>query len=76
MGRRGGFRFAQLGAPLFDADCDLHAEVRFADLGAFLWMRETGHARALPHAVPRQAAADAFRTHPFGVGRDSSWNVA
>lgn len=40
----GGFRFLQLGAPLFDDDGDLHADVRFADLAAFLWMRETGSA--------------------------------
>ena len=38
----GGFRFVQLGAPLFDEHGDLHADVRFADLAAFLWLRETG----------------------------------
>lgn len=38
----GGFRFVQLGAPLFDEQGDLHPEVRFADLAAFLWLRETG----------------------------------
>jgi adenine-specific DNA-methyltransferase len=42
----GGFRFVQLGAPLFDDAGDLHADVRFADLAAFLWMRETGSAYA------------------------------
>lgn len=40
----GGFRFVQLGTPLFDAHGDLHSEVRFADLAAFLWLRETGTA--------------------------------
>jgi adenine-specific DNA-methyltransferase len=40
----GGFRVMQLGAPLFDEHGDLHPEVRFADLAAFLWMRETGAA--------------------------------
>ncbi len=40
----GGFRFLQLGAPLFDAQGDLNAEVRFADLAAFVWMRESGTA--------------------------------
>ena len=40
----GGFRFLQLGEPLFDADGEIHAEVRFADLAAFIWMRETGSA--------------------------------
>jgi adenine-specific DNA-methyltransferase len=34
----------QLGAPLFDEHGDLHAEVSFADLAAFLWLRETGTA--------------------------------
>lgn len=40
----GGFRFVQLGAPLFDEAGDLHADVRFADLAAFIWLRETGTA--------------------------------
>jgi adenine-specific DNA-methyltransferase len=40
----GGFRVLQLGAPLFDAMGDIHPEVRFADLAAFIWMRETGSA--------------------------------
>lgn len=40
----GGFRVLQLGAPLFDDHGDIHPEVRFADLAAFLWMRETGTA--------------------------------
>lgn len=46
----GGFRVMQLDAPLFDAHGDIHPEVRFADLAAFLWMRETG--RALDALVP------------------------
>lgn len=37
----GGFRFMHLGAPLFDEHGDLHPDVRFADLAAFIWMRET-----------------------------------
>jgi adenine-specific DNA-methyltransferase len=40
----GGFRCLQLGAPLFDAEGDIHPDVRFADLAAFIWMRETGSA--------------------------------
>ena len=40
----GGFQLLQLGAPLFDAQGDIHPEVRFADLAAFIWMRETGTA--------------------------------
>jgi adenine-specific DNA-methyltransferase len=39
-----GFRCLQLGAPLFDAEGDIHPDVRFADLAAFIWMRETGGA--------------------------------
>ncbi len=45
-----GFRVLQLGAPLFDAQGDIHPEVRFADLAAFIWMRETG--LALPALTP------------------------
>lgn len=40
----GGFRCVQLGAPLFDEHGELHADVRFADLAAYLWLRETGTA--------------------------------
>ena len=40
----GGFRFMALGAPLFDANGEIDAEVCFADLAAFIWMRETGAA--------------------------------
>ena len=46
----GGFRFLELGAPLFDARGEIHADVRFADLAAFVWMRETG--TALPTLGP------------------------
>jgi adenine-specific DNA-methyltransferase len=46
----GGFQLLQLGAPLFDEQGDIHPEVRFADLAAFIWMRETGT------ALPTQAA--------------------
>ena len=42
----GGFQVMQLGDPLFDAAGDLNPAVRFADLAAFLWMRETGTAWA------------------------------
>ena len=46
----GGFRTLQLGAPLFDEQGDLHTEVRFSDLAAFVWMRETGSAWEPPAA--------------------------
>ena len=46
----GGFRFLELGAPLFDAGGEIHPDVKFADLAAFIWMRETG--TALPALTP------------------------
>ena len=51
----GGFRFLSLGAPMFDADGEIDAGVRFADLAAFIWMRETGtplDAAVLPRDLP------------------------
>jgi len=36
-----------LGAPLFGEDGYIHPEVRFADLAAFIWLRETGAALAV-----------------------------
>jgi adenine-specific DNA-methyltransferase len=47
----GGFQLLQMGAPLFDEQGDIHPDVRFADLAAFIWMRETGT------ALPTQAAS-------------------
>ncbi len=40
----GGFRFMRLGAPVFDAEGRIHADVRFATLAAFVWQQETGTA--------------------------------
>ena len=40
----GGFRFLSLGTPMFDADGEVDPDVRYADLAAFVWMRETGTA--------------------------------
>ncbi|MGP1693082.1 MAG: DNA methyltransferase, partial [Giesbergeria sp.] len=40
----GGFRFARLGAPIFDANGCIHPDVRFATLAAFIWQQETGAA--------------------------------
>ena len=40
----GGFRFMQLGAPVFDAAGHIHPEVRFDTLAAFVWQQETGRA--------------------------------
>ena len=40
----GGFRFMQLGAPVFDAHGRIHPDVRFATLAAFVWQQETGSA--------------------------------
>ncbi len=42
----GAFQMLQLSAPLFGEDGDIHPEVRFADLAAFIWLRETGAALA------------------------------
>ena len=57
----GGFQMLQLGAPLFDEQGDIHPEVRFADLAAFIWMRETGT------ALPLDAAPKAARLPLLGV---------
>ena len=40
----GGFRFARLGEPIFDAAGHTHPDVRFATLAAFVWQQETGRA--------------------------------
>ena len=40
----GGFRFARLGEPIFDAAGHIHPDVRFATLAAFVWQQETGRA--------------------------------
>ena len=38
----GGFKFMQLGAPVFDDTGRIHPDVRFATLAAFVWQQETG----------------------------------
>ena len=48
----GGFRFARLGAPIFDADGCIHPEVRFATLAAFIWQQETSTAFDPAHTTP------------------------
>ena len=47
----GGFRFFSLGAPLFDAEGEIDASVRFADLAAYVWLRETGNPLAASAAT-------------------------
>ncbi|NJS36077.1 MAG: site-specific DNA-methyltransferase, partial [Brachymonas sp.] len=37
----GGFRFMQLGAPVFDETGRIHSAVRFNTLAAFIWQQET-----------------------------------
>jgi len=37
----GGFRFYTLGTELFGADGQIHPEVKFADLAAYLWFMQT-----------------------------------
>ena len=48
----GGFRFARLGEPIFDAAGHIHPDVRFATLAAFVWQQETGTAFDPAHATP------------------------
>jgi adenine-specific DNA-methyltransferase len=48
----GGFRFARLGAPIFDANGCIHPGVRFATLAAFVWQQETGTAFDTAHGQP------------------------
>ena len=47
----GGFRFARLGAPIFDASGCIHPDVRFATLAAFVWQQETGTAFDARHGL-------------------------
>ncbi|HMN93248.1 MAG TPA: site-specific DNA-methyltransferase [Hydrogenophaga sp.] len=63
----GGFQLLQLGAPLFDEQGDIHPEVRFADLAAFIWMRETGT------ALPLDAAPSATRLPRLGVHEGTAY---
>lgn len=46
----GGFRFCELGEPLFDADGKIRDTVRFADLARHVWFTETGE--PLPQENP------------------------
>ncbi len=48
----GGFRFMQLGAPVFDDTGRIHPAVRFATLAAFVWQQETGTAFDVLGAKP------------------------
>lgn len=63
----GGFQMLQLGAPLFDEQGDIHPEVRFADLAAFIWMRETGT------ALPLDAAPSATRLPRLGIHEGTAY---
>lgn len=49
----GGFRFLRLGEAMFNADGSIHESVRFATLGSFVWMQETGLAQSGPWTVPK-----------------------
>ncbi|HAI58985.1 MAG TPA: site-specific DNA-methyltransferase [Xanthomonadaceae bacterium] len=55
-GLGGGFQFCTLGKPLFDARGHISNEVRFAELGRFVWFIETG--MGLPAARASRKAAD------------------
>lgn len=54
----GGFRFLRLGEPMFNADGSIHPAVRFATLGSFVWMQETGLAKSGPWKVPKLGEHD------------------
>jgi len=54
----GGFRFLRLGEPMFNADGSIHPAVRFATLGSFVWMQETGLTRSGPWKVPKLGEHD------------------
>lgn len=45
----GGFRFAKLGEPAFDAEGRIHAAIRFPALAAYVWFLEAGS----PHPTGR-----------------------
>lgn len=49
-GLGGGFRFCELGEPLFDEDGKIRETVRFADLARHVWFTETGE--PLPQENP------------------------
>ncbi|WP_332813071.1 site-specific DNA-methyltransferase [Ramlibacter sp.] len=59
----GGFQMLQLGSPLFNAEGDIHPDVRFADLAAFIWMRETGAALALDAGASAQGRMPLLGVH-------------
>ena len=72
----GGFACLQLGAPLFDADGEIHPEVRFADLAAFIWLRETGSALASPHsAAPTASTASPLPTSWLGTHQGTAYHL-
>jgi len=58
----GGFRFYTLGAELFGADGQIHPEVKFADLAAYLWFMQTRN--------PYQGRAD---SPLLGVHEDTAY---
>jgi adenine-specific DNA-methyltransferase len=60
----GGFRFLRLGEPMFNADGSIHPAVRFATLGSFVWMQETGAPSPMP---PHAGAGSKNKTPLLGV---------
>lgn len=68
----GGFRFARLGAPIFDAEGRIHPDVRFATLAAFVWQQETGtafdagQARAGTPYLGTHSVFDSYQRLPDG----------
>ena len=62
-GLGGGFRFCELGEPLFDEDGKICETVRFADLARHVWFTETGE--PLPQENPTDSP---LLGHSRGVG--------
>lgn len=60
LGLGGGFRFCELGVPLFDEAGKIRETVRFIDLARHVWFTETGE--PLPHDhVPSSPLLGTFR---------------
>ena len=69
----GGFATLQLGAPLFDAAGDIHPGVRFDDLAAFIWLRETGSAWPARPSHATHATRPSRATAWLGANEGSSY---
>ncbi|MGA8278088.1 MAG: DNA methyltransferase, partial [Rhodanobacteraceae bacterium] len=71
-GLGGGFRFATLGKPLFDARGHINTEVRFAELAQFVWFMETGTPLAGSIDTAKAPPSALRPPSPAGGGRDGT----